>query len=155
MSSGGFIQRGGGWVAAQNALTVAVLVLGPILRGQWQNAAISIAGGVLLSVGGCLAIAGVCALGRNLTPFPKPREDSKLVQRGIYALVRHPLYSSLIFASAGWALHWRSWPALAVALALAILLDAKARREERWLRERYPEYDAYRRRVRRFLPWIY
>lgn len=155
MSNGGFIQRGGWWVAVQNALIAVVLVLGPIFRGQWQNAAISIAAGVLLSVGGCLVIAGVWALGRNLTPYPKPLEHSKLVQRGVYALVRHPLYSSLIFASAGWALLCRSWPALAAALALAILLDAKARREERWLRERYPDYDAYSRRVRRLLPWIY
>ena len=155
MSNGRFIQRGGWWVVAQNALILAVLVLGPLFRGQWQNAAISIAGGVLLSVGGCLVIAGVCALGRNLTPYPKPLEDSKFVQRGVYALVRHPLYSSLMFASTGWALHWRSWPALAAALALAILLDAKARREERWLREKFPDYDAYSRRVRRLLPWIY
>ena len=75
MSNGGFIQRGGWWVVAQNALTLAVLVLGPIFRGQWQNAAINIAGGVLLSVGGCLVIAGVCALGRNLSSSPadKPR----------------------------------------------------------------------------------
>ena len=35
------------------------------------------------------------------------------------------------------------------------LLDAKARVEERWLSGQYPEYDAYARRVRRFLPWLY
>lgn len=155
MSNGGFIQRGGWWLMAQNALTLAVLVLGPIFRAQWQNAAISIAGGVLLSVGGCLGIAGVCALGRNLTPYPKPLEDSKLVQRGVYALVRHPLYSSLMFASVGWALHWRSWPALAAALALTLVLRAKAFREERWLRERYPEYRDYEQRVKRFVPGVW
>jgi len=155
MNHGGFVQRGGWWLVAQNALILAALVLGPLFHGQWQNAAISIAGGVLLSVGGCLLIAGVCALGRNLTPYPKPLDTSALVQRGVYALIRHPLYSSLMFASAGWALHWRSWPALAAAFALALVLRAKAIREERWLRERYPEYRDYERRAKRFLPWIY
>jgi len=55
----------------------------------------------------------------------------------------------------GWALVWRSWPALLAALALAPVLCAKARREERWLRQHFPEYAAYERRVRRFIPWIF
>jgi protein-S-isoprenylcysteine O-methyltransferase Ste14 len=49
----------------------------------------------------------------------------------------------------------RSWPALLAALALAPLLDGKARREERWLRQQFPEYSSYQRRVRRFVPWVY
>lgn len=155
MGESGFIQRGGWWLVVQNTLIVAVLVLGPAAPGREESATIRIAGGVLLSLGGCLGIAGVCALGRNLTPYPKPKQDSELVQRGIYSLVRHPLYSSLIFTSVGWALFWRSWPALAGALALSILLDAKARREERWLAEKFAAYTAYRARVRRLLPWIY
>ncbi len=38
---------------------------------------------------------------------------------------------------------------------LAPLLDARAQREERWLRQQFPEYAAYQQRVRRFIPWIY
>jgi hypothetical protein len=45
MGDGGFIQRGGWWVVAQNALTLAALALGPLFRAQWQLAAISTAGG--------------------------------------------------------------------------------------------------------------
>jgi protein-S-isoprenylcysteine O-methyltransferase Ste14 len=40
-------------------------------------------------------------------------------------------------------------------MALAPLFDAKARREERWLRQKFPEYAGYERRVWRFVPWIY
>jgi protein-S-isoprenylcysteine O-methyltransferase Ste14 len=40
-------------------------------------------------------------------------------------------------------------------LGMALLLDAKARREEVWLLETYPAYAAYRRRVRRFFPYLY
>ncbi len=36
-------------------------------------------------------------LGQNLTPLPHPRHDGQLVQTGIYGLVRHPLYSGVIF----------------------------------------------------------
>ena len=35
------------------------------------------------------------------------------------------------------------------------VLDAKSRREERWLQEKFDDYHSYRQRVRRFIPWIY
>ena len=39
---------------------------------------------------------------------------------------------------------------------LGVLWAFKARVEERYLRDRYPEYDAYARRVRfRLVPWLY
>ena len=110
--------------------------------------------GLLLVAAGC-GIAGTISLGRNLTPFPKPSASSTLVRTGIYGLIRHPLYTAVFCGSVGWALVWQSWPALLAALALAPLFDAKARREERWLRQKFPEYAGYERQVRRFVPWIY
>lgn len=36
-----------------------------------------------------------------------------------------------------------------------VLLELKSRHEEALLAQRYPEYEAYRRRVRwKFLPWL-
>jgi protein-S-isoprenylcysteine O-methyltransferase Ste14 len=69
--------------------------------------------------------------------------------------MRHPLYTAVIWAAMGWSLIWQSWPALATSLALAAFFDAKARHEERWLRQKFPDYADYERRVRRFIPWIY
>jgi protein-S-isoprenylcysteine O-methyltransferase Ste14 len=69
--------------------------------------------------------------------------------------VRHPLYASVILLAATWALFWESSPALAVGGVLAVFLDLKARREERWLREKFAEYAAYQRRVKRLIPWVY
>jgi protein-S-isoprenylcysteine O-methyltransferase Ste14 len=45
--------------------------------------------------------------------------------------------------------------ALALSVVLAIVLDLKARREEEWLRERFPDYAAYAARTKRFIPGIY
>jgi protein-S-isoprenylcysteine O-methyltransferase Ste14 len=66
--------------------------------------------------------------------------------------VRHPLYASVIALGFGWALLWRSGPALALAVAQTVFFHAKARFEERLLRERFAEYADYARRVPRFLP---
>jgi len=38
-------------------------------------------------------------LGRNLSPFPRPINNSNLVTTGIYRFMRHPMYYSLIFFS--------------------------------------------------------
>ena len=153
--SNSFLERGGLWVLGQSVLMIAVAALGLVFHRQRPPGATHRLGQALLVLGAVMGIAGVLLLGRNRTPFPKPRDDSRLVQTGIYGLVRHPLYASLIFVSFGWGLIQQSWPALAAALALAVFFNAKALREERWLREKFPEYAEYEKRVRRFVPWIY
>ena len=40
-------------------------------------------------------------LGRNLSPFPRPINNSILVSTGIYRFTRHPMYYSLILISIG------------------------------------------------------
>ena len=150
-----FLQRGGLWVLGQGMLLGAVIAGGILCRNQWQSLALPLCGAFLLLVSAGFGWAGTISLGRNLTPFPKPSASSRLVQTGIYGLIRHPLYTAVFCGSVGWALVWRSWPALLAALALAPLFDAKARVEERWLRQQFPEYAGYEQRVRRCVPWIY
>jgi protein-S-isoprenylcysteine O-methyltransferase Ste14 len=153
--SGNFLQRGGLWVLGQSALLGVVVAGGILYRHQWQSRAFSLGGVFLLLLAAGCGLAGTVSLGRNLTPFPRPSASTTLVRTGIYGFIRHPLYTAVFCGSVGWALVWRSWPALLAALALAPLFDAKARREERWLRQRFAEYAGYEQRVRRFVPWIY
>lgn len=147
-----FLARGGAWVVVQSVLMTAVVVLGVMDHGDWTRLLVIVAGAGLFIGGGYIGIAGVLVLGRNRTPYPKPRAGSELIQHGIYARVRHPLYTSVMLASAGWALIWQSGPAFAAAMTLIPFFNAKARREERWLRERFPGYPEYARRVPRFIP---
>lgn len=151
----GFLERGGGWVVAQSVLMTTVILLAVVFHGDWTRTWLMVLGGGLFVLGGVFGIAGVAVLGRNRTPFPKPRAHSDFVQHGIYARVRHPLYSSVMLASPGWALIWQSWPALVVALALIPFFVAKTRREEHWLRVRFPDYVDYEKRVPPFLPRIW
>jgi protein-S-isoprenylcysteine O-methyltransferase Ste14 len=153
--SDNFRQRGGLWVLGQSALLGAVIAGGILCRHQWQSLALTLCGALLLVIAAGCGLAGSVSLGRNLTPFPKPSASTRLVQTGIYGLMRHPLYTAVFCGSVGWALVWQSWPALLAALALAPLFDSKARREERWLRQQFPDYVSYERRVRRFIPWLY
>ena len=148
-----FFQRGGGWVLAQSAMLGGIILLPVFFRGRTFPTMMVIPGAVLLLIGAGISLAGALALGRNLTPFPKPGAQAHLVRHGIYAVIRHPLYTSVISAAIGWALIWESWPALTVAAVLIPFFHAKARHEERWLREKFHEYADYERRVPRFIPW--
>jgi len=152
--------RGDVFVYAQLGL-IALVVLGPRSFGDsepwpgiWGQAAWA-AGQALLLAGAAFALAGFIYLGSNLSPWPRPREGSRLVQTGVYRLVRHPLYTGLIFSALGWALRVNGPLTLLYAICLAALLDRKARYEEHWLRRKFGSYADYQRKVKRFVPFIY
>jgi protein-S-isoprenylcysteine O-methyltransferase Ste14 len=153
--SDGFGQRGGWWVVGQFLLLLVIAILGISGRAAVKPLPLFLCGLGLFVVSAICGLSGVTALGRSLTPFPRPTAKTEFVRRGIYALIRHPLYTSVFCAATGWSLVWSSWAAGALLPALAIFLDAKARREERWLRRQFPEYAGYAQRMRRFIPWIY
>lgn len=152
--------RGELFVLAQFAL-FGLLIFGPAtfpFLPAWSprlHYACRIIGLLLLISGAAFACAGTLNLGRNLTPFICPREGGVLLESGAFRLIRHPIYSGLLQLSLGWALWLEGWLTLACALLLFLLLDAKAAREEQLLARTFPGYDAYARKVRRLIPFIY
>jgi protein-S-isoprenylcysteine O-methyltransferase Ste14 len=148
-----FFQRGGIWVLTQSVLLATVILLAVLFRGGGFHPVVVTLGVILLIIAAGVALAGAQALGRNLTPFPKPGAQAQLVRHGIYSVIRHPLYLSVMAGAIGWALLWQSWSALVAAAFLIPFFLAKARREERWLRETFPEYANYERQVRGIVPW--
>ncbi|HEY5706058.1 MAG TPA: isoprenylcysteine carboxylmethyltransferase family protein [Terrimicrobiaceae bacterium] len=150
-----FVQRGGFWVVSQALLFLVLAVLALRFRSESRRPAAVIAGGILLSSGAGLALAGAIALGRDITPFPKPSERARLVRSGAFSLIRHPIYAGVTFASLGWAIVSKSRPALLMAFGLIPFFDAKARQEEKWLREKFSAYAEYEQDVKRFIPLIY
>ena len=102
-----------------------------------------------------LAVWAGRALGRSLTPFPKPATAGSLVDNGPFRRVRHPIYSGGLLLFAGWSL-FAGPVALVLTGTLGVLWALKARVEERHLAIRYPGYAAYARRVRfRLAPGLY
>src|SRR4051812_40872919 len=149
--------RGGGWVLAQFPLTALALFaarLGPTLPQVVAVPARWLGAGLFLS-GGALFLAGALAMGSKLTPFPKPDQETQLFQTGPFRLARHPIYGGGVIAVAGWALFNGAWLGLLAAAGLAVFFDAKARLEGRWPSAQFPQYRAYRRRVRKLIPFIY
>jgi protein-S-isoprenylcysteine O-methyltransferase Ste14 len=90
----------------------------------------------------------------NFSVLPEPRSGARLITTGPYAHVRHPLYVGLMLFAAGCAIGWNTPLHWLAAAALVVVLGAKARREERLLRARFPDYAQYAARTPRFVPRI-
>ena len=141
--------RGGWWVVGQGALLAFIAFSpGAPFRPFSGGAGVTLAGTVL-------ALAGAFALGPSLTPLPSPAQHAREVYGGVYGLLRHPIYAGVLLACLGFSLATASPLRLALTAVLALFFDRKAAREESWLRERFPGYEAYSARVKRFIPGIY
>lgn len=151
----------GEWLVAGQITLMGVVAFGPRTLAGWTlwpfpfSPACRVLGTVAMLGGVALAIAGLVYLGRALTPLPYPRETAPLTQGGPFRFVRHPMYSGGLAVCFGWALHVQSGWTFLYAVALFVLLDVKSRREERWLADKFSAYAAYRKRVRKLVPFIY
>jgi protein-S-isoprenylcysteine O-methyltransferase Ste14 len=120
-----------------------------------------LAPGVRLGLAGALAVIGVGfdLLGlltffrRRTTINPlRPARASALVTGGIYRITRNPMYVGMAFLLAGWAV-WLGalWPFLGPVFLVAYLTRFQIEPEERILRSKFSEFEAYAARVRRWL----
>ncbi|HEY5578460.1 MAG TPA: 2-amino-4-hydroxy-6-hydroxymethyldihydropteridine diphosphokinase [Acidimicrobiia bacterium] len=153
-----FRARGGWFVVIQLtlfALVVAAAVVFPETPSRWGGWSRWL-GGVLAGAAIGMGLAGLASLGRSLTPLPAPGPGARFTDRGIYGLVRHPIYGALILGFPGLAIWQSSLPAFVLSVGLIPLHWYKARFEESLLVAAYRDYEAYRTRVRRrFLPWVW
>ena len=129
-------------------LSVGFVLLPP----QELSSALYLASLLLVIAGTGFAICAVLVLGRSISILPEAR---RLVTRGPYALVRHPLYLGEIVALAGVALQYLSaWALLLLGLVSAFQLQ-RMKYEERVLFQIFPEYGDYMARTARLVPGVY
>lgn len=116
---------------------------------------ITIAGAFLIIIGLLVGIMAFMQLNTNLTPFPTPKVTAILLQTGVYSIVRHPIYSGLIYVMFGYSILNGDIGKLALSLAILILFYFKSIYEETLLTKFFPEYKKYKENTGRFFPNIF
>jgi protein-S-isoprenylcysteine O-methyltransferase Ste14 len=114
------------------------------------------AGVLLYAAGGVLRLAPVFVLGRRFSGLVAIQPEHRLVSSGLYGVVRHPSYLGLFVLSLGWGLAFRSGVGVILAVLTLPVVLARIDAEERLLSETFgAEYDAYRARTWRLVPYVY
>ena len=95
-----------------------------------------------------IMLVSIKDLGRNLSPFPRPINNSNLVTTGIYRFTRHPMYYSLIFISIGVFIIKLSIYYLFLTISLALIIKFKIALEEKYLMNKFKNYLLYKNEVK-------
>jgi protein-S-isoprenylcysteine O-methyltransferase Ste14 len=85
---------------------------------------------------------------------PTPNSQAALVSSGIYARIRHPIYTSVLLSAIGVALAHGHIAIMVIALGMVVFFTFKAIYEESLLRTVYPQYRDYMLHTGRFLPFL-
>ena len=95
-----------------------------------------------------IMLVSIKDLGRNLSPFPRPINNSNLVTKGIYRYTRHPMYYSLIFISFGVFITKLSIYYLFLSISLVLIIKFKIALEEQYLKNKFKNYLLYKNEVK-------
>jgi protein-S-isoprenylcysteine O-methyltransferase Ste14 len=126
------------------------------LSGAGERA-MRVAGLVLYATGAMLRYLAASALGAAFTRDVRVEREQPLVERGPYRGLRHPLYAGLFALALGLVMQYGNVAAAAIgAVAVALPLAARARREERLLHQALPgRYELWCASRHRILPGLF
>jgi protein-S-isoprenylcysteine O-methyltransferase Ste14 len=112
--------------------------------------------GLALTVAGCaFAVWARILIGNNWSANVTVKQDHRLIRKGPYSIVRHPIYSGFLLGLLGTALALGEWRGIA-GLALAFIgWRMKSSLEEAFMVAQFgEEYVAYEREVKALIPFV-
>lgn len=143
-------------------LLAITITAGSMIRGfrpaRIPNASVVFWVGIALILAGiCIRIAAIITLGRFFTVKVAIQQDHKVVDRGLYSVVRHPSYSGSLISFLGLGLAFGNWLSLAIILSGALIAFAyRIRVEEAALTAALgDDYRQYAARTKRLIPGVY
>ena len=145
------LQKGKRLVFLQFALIIVLAIFPDSLD---VDPTLEYVGIAMIAIGVVTLFAGFRGLGKSLTANPVPNEDGVLVTKGIYSIVRHPIYLGLLIITLGLVVSSGVWAQIIVWIALAVLLVYKMHWEEVLLTAKYKGYAEYMTKVPGIVPGL-
>jgi len=121
-------------------------------------------GGLVSFLGLALYVAGwwIMTLAMKVNPFAVPvvrlqeERHQRVIDTGVYAVVRHPMYTGFVPMVVGPALWLQSYVAALLAIVPIAVLATRSVFEERFLKRELKGYEAYTKKVRyRLIPFVW
>jgi protein-S-isoprenylcysteine O-methyltransferase Ste14 len=120
--------------------------------------------GLVSFFGLALYVAGwwIMTLAMTVNPFAVPvvrlqeERQQRVIDTGVYAVVRHPMYTGFVPMVVGPALWLQSYVAALLAIVPIAVLATRSVFEERFLKRELRGYEAYAKKVRyRLIPFVW
>lgn len=86
---------------------------------------------------------------------PEILKGTKLVKSGPYAVIRHPMYSSVISITLLWVVFDFDYIRLLLWTLLLVVILLKINYEEKILKKHFPDYKEYSKTTKKIIPFIY
>ena len=113
-----------------------------------SNYIFSFLGFLIIIIASIIMLLAIKDLGSNLSPFPRPIANGKLITFGIYRFIRHPMYYSLILISLGIFIIELSFYYLFLTISLTLVIKRKIILEEQYLNKKFKNYLFYKSKVK-------
>ena len=132
-------------------LVIAAVILLAVTEDLFSSSAVAIAVQILA--------VGVAIWARRSFPTGAFRVDATpsadmVIRRGPYRLIRHPMYSAALLFIWAAALSHLSLRTGSIGVVVTVVIALRITLEERFLRERYPEYAAYMKVTKAVVPYL-
>jgi len=120
-----------------------------------ESSAIALAGLALTVAGAAIAVWARVMLGGNWSAVVTIKQDHRIIRRGPYAVVRHPIYSGGLLALLGTAIAFGAVRGLIGFALVFIGWWMKSRLEETFLEKQFgADYALYKREVKGLIPFV-
>jgi protein-S-isoprenylcysteine O-methyltransferase Ste14 len=114
-----------------------------------------VSGAAIVLLSTIFNILGRLMLGKHWANQIKIYKDQKLLRKGVFGIVRHPLYASLMWFLVGVAMIYQSWLVLLLNFAIFVpMMHYRAKQEELMLGKEFKDYKKYKKEVGMFFPKI-
>ena len=110
----------------------------------------------LLGAGIFLGIWAIFAADpRKVNVRPRPHPRGELVTTGPFRLIRHPMYTAQLLVTLAWAINEMSQCLWLLWVFYVAVIVVKLQYEEGHLQKQFPDYQAYRKKTKRLIPFIF
>ncbi len=114
-----------------------------------------IAGFIIMVLGMGFNLIVRMNLGKNWVPLYKTTENQELVTEGIYSIIRHPFYLSVLILFSGISvISWNLYGLLLLLFALMALIVRIKKEEDELITKFGEEYEKYKKETPMLIPWL-
>lgn len=148
-------------IVATGTMTLFFIIYYIIIRTKigsigFRNDFFDIMGTLFVGTGSIINIIGRFQLKENWSNHIKIYEGHSLVRHGVYKIVRHPLYASIMLMLFGGSIFYSNiLSAFLTAFIFIPFMYYRAKQEEAFLIQEFAEYKNYKNNVGMFFPKIW